>query len=427
MSLTEHLHLFAGYGIEMEYMIVDRETLAVRPISDQLLAEATRLPGATFEEPYEGVAPGEVAHGKMAWSNELVMHVIEIKTNGPTADLAGLDLAFQQEIQRINSLLAPHQAMLLPTAMHPFFDPDRETKLWIHDNAEIYAAYDRIFGCRGHGWSNLQSVHINLPFYDDDEFGRLHAAVRLVLPILPALAASSPIYEGKASGLMDSRLEFYRGNQRAVPLITGDVIPEPAFTHAEYGEKIWQPIYDAIRPHDPQGLLQDEWLNSRGAIARFQRHAIEIRVLDIQESPRADAAVISAVVSLVRALVDQRWLSTADQMRWLAKPLRSIFEACVRQGGDAVIEDLAYLQMFGVKSARITANELWRCLCDDLAASAQYPLASRNADVQFILERGCLAKRILRAVGPSPDRAKIRSVYLKLAQHLANGELFDGV
>ena len=43
MSKTP-LHLFEGYGLELEYMIVDRETFEVRPIADWLLAPS-RPPG----------------------------------------------------------------------------------------------------------------------------------------------------------------------------------------------------------------------------------------------------------------------------------------------------------------------------------------------------------------------------------------------
>ena len=31
------LHLFAGYGVEIEYAIVDRRTLAVMPVADEVL------------------------------------------------------------------------------------------------------------------------------------------------------------------------------------------------------------------------------------------------------------------------------------------------------------------------------------------------------------------------------------------------------
>ena len=115
----------------------------------------------------------------------------------------------------------------MPSGAHPWMNPDRDTKLWPHGDDAIYRAYDRIFGCQGHGWSNLQSMHINLPFKDDAEFGRLHAAIRVVLPLLPALAASTPFLDGKNTGLIDARIDTYARNQRSVPSITGRVIPEP--------------------------------------------------------------------------------------------------------------------------------------------------------------------------------------------------------
>ena len=37
MTAEAFLPLFAGYGIEIEYMIVDREALNVFPVADQLL------------------------------------------------------------------------------------------------------------------------------------------------------------------------------------------------------------------------------------------------------------------------------------------------------------------------------------------------------------------------------------------------------
>ena len=59
-----------------------------------------------------------------------------------------------------------------------------------------------------------------------------------------------------------------------------------------------------IAPLDPDGTLQHEWLNSRGAIARFDRNAIEIRVLDIQECPVADLAICFQVMSFLKIFDD---------------------------------------------------------------------------------------------------------------------------
>jgi hypothetical protein len=253
--------LFEAYGVELEYMIVDAHTLDVRPIADRLI------------EAEHGAIENEIERDAFAWSNELARHVVEIKTNGPARELAGLARGFAQETARIDALLAPHGARLLPTAMHPWMDPAREFELWPHGDGEIYAAFDRIFDCRGHGWSNLQSAHLNLPFADDDQFGCLHAAARALLPLLPALAASSPFVEGRHHGMLDARLDVYRHNARRVPSLTGAVVPEAVFTRSGY-EALLASLYADLDPLDPDGTLRHEWVNARGAIARFDRMAM---------------------------------------------------------------------------------------------------------------------------------------------------------
>jgi Zn finger protein HypA/HybF involved in hydrogenase expression len=122
-----------------------------------------------------------------------------------------------------------------------------------------------------------------------------------VLPIVPALAASSPFLDGVFTGHLDARLETYRHNQARIPSLTGMVIPERLFTETEY-RGLFDRIAADIAPHDPDGVLDPLFLNSRGAIARFDRNAIEIRTIDIQECPAADLGVIAAVVALVRRL-----------------------------------------------------------------------------------------------------------------------------
>ena len=63
---------------------------------------------------------------------------------------------------------------------------------------------------------------------------------------MPALAAGSPFCDGRASGLLDTRLEVYRLNQRRVPEITGRVIPDRVASIDEYHGRILAPLYAAI-------------------------------------------------------------------------------------------------------------------------------------------------------------------------------------
>ena len=210
----------------------------------------------------------------------------------------------------IRSYYAPYNAVLMPTGAHPWMNPDTDTVLWPHESNEIYSLYHRIFNCKGHGWSNLQSMHLNLPFSGDVEFHALHSAVRLLLPLMPALTASTPVLDGVETGFVDSRLEHYRFNQQKIPCIAGRIIPEEVASKADYQLTIYNPIAQAIKPYDNQGLLKQHFLNSRGAIARFDRNTIEIRILDLQEAPLVDLALAKFIFEVIRYLVSLRLTQT---------------------------------------------------------------------------------------------------------------------
>ena len=382
-------------------MIVDRASLAVRPLADRLLHALADA----------GLPP------HVGWSNELACHVVEIKNADPVSDLASLPAGFRDAIAAANAILSAEAARLMPTAMHPWMDPRRETTLW--DDA-IYRTYDRIYGCSGHGWANLQSMHVNLPFASDAEFARLHAAIRLVLPLLPAIAASSPIAEGSPSGLLDFRLDAYRKLCAITPSVSGRVIPETVETRAEYDAKILRPMYAEIACHDPDGVLAHEWLNSRGAIARFDRSAIEIRVIDVQECPHVDLAIAAATSAVVRSLYDERYAPLDEQQGIGVDVLHDVLVAAIRDGERAVVDDTGYLHALGMATPRCPVRDVWASLLRDVEDDAAW----WQPTIDAILREGPLARRILNAVGHDPDRRRIEDVYRALCGCLEDGRMF---
>jgi gamma-glutamyl:cysteine ligase YbdK (ATP-grasp superfamily) len=419
---VSRLRLFQGFGVELEYMVVDADSLDVLPIVDRVL------------EAVAGEIVSEIEVGALAWSNELVLHVVELKTNGPVPRVTGLDRLFQSDVARINGIAGDMGGLLLPTAMHPWMDPLRETVLWPHEFSPIYEAYDRIFGCKGHGWSNLQSTHVNLAFADDEEFGLLHAAIRLLLPVLPALAASSPLVEGSITGFRDSRMEFYRGNSRRIPSVAGRIIPEAVFTQEAYEREILGRMYEEIRPLDPEGTLQAEFLNSRGAIPRFERGSIEIRVIDVQECPAADLALVSLLTAALELLTEGA-LSDPDLQRGVSlEPLVRVFLACIREGEKAVLREGEILGALGFPGRNAEAGEVWWHLLEGAAASGKLPQRGQVELLQRILRRGTLSTEMLRALGRSEEstgnanpvlpRDRIEELFRELARCLQKGEIF---
>ncbi|MGK0187690.1 MAG: carboxylate-amine ligase [Verrucomicrobiales bacterium] len=399
-------HMLERFGVELEYMLVRNDNLDVAPVADILLFEAG------------GDMDGDLAHGEFTWSNELTNHVVELKTTTPISDIARIGSGLHAEIKWFREHAAGRGCTLLPAAMHPWMNPLHETRLWPHGNNEIYQAYDSIFSCKGHGWANVQSTHLNLSFAGDEEFGQLHAAVRVLLPLLPAIAASSPIAEGQLTGSLDSRLEYYRDNQKRVPEIAGMVIPEAVFTEVDYRAAVYMPIAQAMSKLDPGGVLELDFLNSRGAIARFDRGSIEIRVIDIQECPAADLAILQLVVASLRWMIEN---GNQEELRLAStEELALLLWDTAREGGKALVKTPAILNLCGF-AKETSAVMVWRKLLGNVAASL--PKDSLQI-ITTILSRGTLAARIRQAAGPIPSRFQLTDVYRELVRCLAGNQLF---
>lgn len=444
--------LWERFGVEMEFMIVDRDTLKVLPRADVPLGKDK-----------DGNQLSEVEFDDIGLSNELVSHVLEFKCAHPKSTFDGLGKRFFHEIRRANKKLEKINAMLLPSAAHPFMDP-AEMQLWPYDCNEIYETYDRIFNCKGHGWANLQSTHLNLSFDGDSEFAELHAAIRLLLPLIPAIAASSPYLDGNYTGFKDARIEVYRHNQDKVPEITGQVIPEQAYSYDEYDKQIFDKVKKAIAPHDPEHLLNHYFLNSRGAIARFDRGAIEIRLVDIQECPNADIAIAEMEIATLKAIANGKFL-TAAQSSEAAKTepkqipatmkeyrkflqnfdttkLAEILARTTKDAEDATIDWPEFLAVFGMDFADgtykvngsntssangtndangVKAGDIWKHVYDivknDLTEVSQ-------SVMEKMLARGTLATALYKALGDSPAHESFVTEYKKLADCLAHNKLY---
>ena len=412
MTQPPRIHLFQGFGVELEYMLVDRDTLKIRPITDELLKHELGVYGSDFE------------NGMVTWSNELVLHVVELKSTRPEKNFQELNRKFTENVKKINSILSQWNAMLMPTAAHPFMNPMNETKIWPHENNEVYAVYNKIFDCRGHGWSNLQSTHLNLPFYDDEEFAKLHAAIRIVLPILPALCASSPILDGRITGSLDTRLNFYKTNQAKIPSITGKVIPEAVFSKRNYLNTIYEKIKSDIAPYDPNEELNAIWVNSRGAIPRFDRGSIEIRVMDIQECPSADLAALTLVIETIKALAGNLFVSLETQMKWKTEVLAQLLDQTILLGQAAIVDNSEYLALFDFPESKGSASALWQHILQQLLQNGNPALEGYKKELNIIMREGTLASRIVMAIGKEPSLDKITSVYRRLCECLAHDKMF---
>jgi gamma-glutamyl:cysteine ligase YbdK (ATP-grasp superfamily) len=241
---------------------------------------------------------------------------------------------------------------------------------------------------------------------------------------MPALAASSPVVDGRLTGQLDSRLDVYRTNTARVPSVTAAVVPEPVYSRAEYEERILATIYRDLAPYDPEGILRKEWVNARGCVARFDRMSVEIRVLDVQECPAADLAVAAAIQGVLEALLNGR-RGDLERMRvFPTDRLSSILSAVIRDADETSIADGDYVAALGCSGSRpCRAIDLWSRL---LATTGLLDTAGAEwtPSLEVILDRGCLARRLMRRLDGDVRHESLSRVFTELCDCLAGGKMF---
>lgn len=402
--------IFSVVGIEIEYMLVDQQNLNVQPKSDVLL------------ENIAGSLVNEVSLGDIELSNELVMHVIELKNNGPKPPTTDIASQFQKAITQLQPLLQNNHLQLLPSGAHPWMDPLQETKRWPHGNKAIYQQYDSIFNCQGHGWANLQSMHVNLPFANDEEFCQLHSVVRLILPLLPALAASTPILEGRKTDFLDARLDFYGKNQKRVPSISANVIPEFIRTEQQYEDEILKPMYKDISVFDKEGILQYEWLNSRAAIPKFNCKALEIRIIDSQECVNADIAIAKAICAILKSWHEASCYHLDNACS--TERLKSVYDQTIRQGLSVLVEDKEILTQWQLPKRSLTVLDAWSLLIERVSSDLDH---NSQRALENILRHGNLSERILNACQHDYSRSTLTRIYRQLGDCLLHNQQFVSI
>ncbi len=269
---------------------MDQE-LKILPISDRIIKD------------YCGKTINFVELPSFTFGKELQMHVMELKANCPFASPVEFEETMQNAVSTLSRIVQKHGAMLLGTGMHPLLNL-KDTAVWPHYHRKIYSEFGKIFNLNQHGWLNIQSFHLNLPYRKEADGIQMHNLLANLCAYLPAIAASSPIFEGKAGADVDNRLQFYKVNQKEVPSITADVIPEYANSFSRYRhDVIVQYSEDLARAGADKTVLWREWVNSRGVIFRFDRSALEIRVMDEQECIKSDVALSCFVRAALRGLM----------------------------------------------------------------------------------------------------------------------------
>ena len=408
--------LWRRYGVEIEMMIVDAGTLAVRPCATGSWRRVGGPEPAPARRRSGGASPGPTSWPSTCWSS---------RPTGPRRPSPGWSADSRPACGAPTRTWPGLGARLMPGAVHPWMDPGDRDRLWPHEYTEVYHTFDRIFGCSGHGWANLQSTHLNLPFSGDEEFGtppRRHPA--------GAPADSGPergvALPGRPPGARAGRAAGRLPRQRPPGAVRDRAGRARARVHARRSteEEILGRIYRDMAPQDPEGVLRHEWANARGAIARFGRGTIEVRVIDAQECPAADLAVVAAVAAVVRALTVGELSERDVHADPATETLAALLERTTIQAEQAEVEEPGLRAALGLTDRVRTAGEAWRELLDRFPPDD--PAGEFSGALQTVLAEGPLARRLVRAAGDAPERVRLHEVYGRLCGCLAANEVFEG-
>ena len=159
-------------------------------------------------------------------------------------------------------------------------------------------------------------------------------------------------------------------------------------------------------------LLFKEWVNSRGVIFRFDRAALEVRVLDEQECIKSDVALSCFIRAALRGLIMEQAEPVCHDI------LVSDFNSIVSEGLDAMV-----LHPAG-KTARDVCRYFLKMAFENANADEKQYLWL----VKKRIEEGNLSNRIRERVTRKAQKTTfaeaVRSVYSTLIKCLIDNQPF---
>jgi glutathione synthase/RimK-type ligase-like ATP-grasp enzyme/gamma-glutamyl:cysteine ligase YbdK (ATP-grasp superfamily) len=380
-----HYRPFEVAGMELEYPTVNRDLNVVALVEPAFRVIAGR-----------GTSEVDLGGG-VGFSNEIADHVFEVKTTAPVRSLAEAEALLTEGVGRFTEVLrAEFDARLLPTGMHPWFDP-RRGRLWTRSGLRVYTTYARIFDVRTHGWMNVHSAHLNLPLGREEEAMAMHTAAALLLPYLPALAASTPLYDGRLQPDADGRLAWILKHQARIPESCGDLVPEYVESFADYRRNVLGPMYTALDRLPDTAALRHEFFNARGAILRFGRRAMEVRVLDTQECVKMDVALAVFVRAALRHLAGR--VRAGGVCLPPHEVLAADFRAAIRDGSRARVR-APHLEVDRDAGGTAAARDVLAAVLAGARAAVRDDEAAYLDLAAEVVAHGSLSERIRAALEP---------------------------
>jgi len=253
-------------GVEIEFQTLDKITYDLAPYAPILLKNAPALLRPRL-------------------SPEFIQSILEIQT-GICPSLVDVENDLMQTVSMAEELAEENDSMLFAASLHPFAR-HREQLLTTNDRYETIMQELQIVGRR----FITQGLHVHVGLPDGESAVRVCNLVQAYLPILLALSASSPFYQGEDTGLMSYRTKLFE----ALPLAGG-------YTHIEN----WHQFKEEVHLLQSVGVItsiRDLWWDAR---PHPDFGTLEIRICDLPVRFFDILGITAVIQALVATLAEDR-------------------------------------------------------------------------------------------------------------------------
>ena len=363
-------------GIEEEYLLVDRESLALHEAPQDLLDACRAELGDQV-------------------SREYLQCQIEIGTL-PCTDIAAARDDLKRLRATISKLAARHGLAPIAASCHPLAhwknqhhtDKDRYNDL----RRDLGGVVQRLLIC---------GMHVHVGLGDDTLRADLMRQASYFLPHLLALSTSSPFWQGQDTGLASYRISVFDNLPRTGLL--------PQFAN-------WQDYRRSVQVLVDLGVIEDAskiWWDMRPS-ASFP--TLETRIMDVQ--PRLEDALMLAALN--QCILRMLWRLRRRNLRWRIYENVLIAENRWRAQRYGVTEGLIDFGAASITPFPQLVEELIALLEEDARALGCLPEIERAREV---VARGTSAsrQRAVAAAETGDDDARMRAVVGHLIDEFHDG------
>ena len=134
-----------------------------------------------------------------------------------------------------------------------------------------------------------------------------------------------------------------------------------------------------------------------------------------------DIAILKLIVSVLKHLCSLPAKELEVIKQFSEQKLSQVFLKVIKDGENAVVEDVELLQALGIQKKSCSVKEVWIHLLD----KHHRGLECNQIDmIEALLTRGTLATRMLQYCGPNPSLERIDEMNVQLIESLKRNQMF---